>query len=140
MNTQTQTKLRKNNKNDTTVNTLLSDFEEKEIKQDPILELKEGVKIHVRILDFGLFTSRNYPDGIPFFTVMNLIDGELNRMWIDGGLRGALSPASNGDLTTLKGRAFAITRGPQKSITSADGEPQRVNTYVVAELTPKAKQ
>jgi len=98
-----------------------------------ILELTEGESVFVEIQSQDTFTSKNYPDGIEYFNVVDLKTGEEMRMWIDGGLKGTLS--NLGGLKNVVGMKLEIKKGKQKPFLTEEGENVKVNTYEVWTLT-----
>lgn len=96
-----------------------------------LLEINEGETVFVDVQKYDVFTSKNYPDGIPYFDVVDMKTGEEKRMWIDGGLKGALS--QSGGVENAAGLKLEIKKGAQKTIT-VDDEKVKVNTYEVWEL------
>ena len=93
-----------------------------------LVELTEGESFYCHVTAQDTFTSKNYPDGIEYFDVVNLKTGEEQRMWIDGGLRGALS--NMGGVKSAVGQKLEILKGPQKKI-EVGGEKVNVNTYQI---------
>lgn len=140
MNTQTQTKLRKNNKNQVTAETPIHDFLEQ-------LGLESGPRVNVEFLEMDInqtvfvkiegepitFTSRK-GDECTYLPVIDLKTGEAARMWYDGGLKGALSQIS---LKGLKGRMLQVTRLEKGEFVNEEGKTLQVNRYDVRELHSK---
>lgn len=94
-----------------------------------ILDLVEGKSAFVEVKGTDIFTSKNYPDGIPYFDVINMETGEEQRLWIDGGMRGALSMM--GGASGAVGTRLEIKKGPQKPFETEDGEKVKVNSYEI---------
>lgn len=97
------------------------------------MELEEGETCFVEIQKQDTFTSKNYPDGIDYFDVVDLKTGEEKRMWIDGGLRGTLS--NIGGITAAVGMKLEIKKGNQKQIEIVNDKGQtekvKTNTYEI---------
>jgi hypothetical protein len=96
-----------------------------------LFELEEGVSRFLKLTATDTFTSKNWPEGIPYFDVIDLSTGEEGRLWIDGGLKGQLSTL--GGVEKAVGMQLEILKGPQKAI-EVDGEKVKVNTYQLWEL------
>lgn len=139
MNTQTQTKLRKN-KNNLTLDTPIHDFlndlglEAGPRVNVPFIEMNINDTVFVKIEgDPITFTSRK-GDECVYLPVIDLKTGEAARLWYDGGLKGALSQISS---KGLEGRMLQITRGEKTEFTDESGKKWPVNTYDVRELSQK---
>lgn len=102
-----------------------------------LLKMEPNQTVFAEIKKFGTYTSEKYPEGIEYFDIVNLKTGEEQRMWVDGGLHGALNEIGGPEKAV--GLRLEITRGDQKplEIINEDGKTEKVkvNTYEVFELT-----
>jgi hypothetical protein len=97
-----------------------------------ILKLSENEPVFVKVMSRGTFVSKNYPDGIDYLEVTNLESGEVQWLWLDGGLKGSLSMLLGSG--KINGMSLEITKTGQESIDLQDGTPGRVNTYRLFEI------
>lgn len=96
-----------------------------------LLDVKVNESVFVEIKAFGKFTKKD-GEQIDKFDVVNLETGEDQTMWVDGGLRGALSAIGGPEGAINK--KVEIKRGPKKEFTDDNGEILNVNSYDVWEL------
>lgn len=95
-----------------------------------ILEVEEGRSVYVKINKFGTFECKN-GDEIPKFDVLNLMTGEEQTMWLDGGMKGQFSQI--GGFEKAIGKSFEFKKTGQKTI-EMEGEKVKVNTYDIYEI------
>ena len=97
-----------------------------------LLETELKKSVHVEIKGYDLFTTKDGRE-IPKFDVINLMTGESQTMWVDGGLRGQLSFL--GGPEAVVGKCLEIVKTGQKELEGEKGETYRVNTYDVFEIS-----
>lgn len=100
-----------------------------------LVKMETGDTIFAEIKKFGKFTSENFPEGIDYFDIVDMKTGEEKRMWVDGGLWGALNEIGGPEKAV--GMKLEVTRKEQKPleiIKDGKAEKVKVNTYEVFEL------
>lgn len=100
-----------------------------------LLTLNEGQQAFVEVTDHGHFETKD-GESIEYWDLTNLYTGESQRMWVDGGIRGAVSQI--GSPKDCVGMKFEIKKNPKVSaMVEIDGKLQAtmVNNYSIWELT-----
>lgn len=100
-----------------------------------LLTLGINERVYAKITKFGTHNSKQHGE-IDYFDIINLDTGAEQRMWIDGGLRGALT--SLGEPKDVVGMSFEILRNPKvTAMVEIDGRKQEtdVNSYSVWEIS-----
>ena len=100
-----------------------------------LLTLDIGETVFAKITKFGTHNSKQHGE-IDYFDLINLNTGAEQRMWVDGGLRGALT--SLGEPKDVVGMSFEIMRNPKvAAMVEIDGKLQEkdVNSYSVWEIS-----
>lgn len=96
-----------------------------------VLELVKLESTYVKVNAFGHFTTKT-GKVIPKWDVTNLLTGEEQTMWLDGGIKGQLS--TMGGYEGVVGKSLEIKKTGQTQIENEEGEMVNVNQYDIFEL------
>ena len=73
--------------------------------------------------------TKNYPDGLPYLEMTLPETGEIQNIWLNGGLRGKLTMAQ-----VKPGELIEIVGLGKKEFELEDGSPAMVNDYEIFRL------